>query len=178
MGSCVSCNLALTPNPYFALSKSGNDYQINLIPLPLTTLLRASIQADLAAGTTVVIDRYYYSGCVYSAAKLNPKLDLVWARHPEVGLPRPDICVFLDISAEDAAKRGGYGEEKYEQQEMQVQVRRLFNELMASKDGEDFVKIDAGRPLEEVKVAVSEAVRRAMEEVDGEERPLRFVEAW
>jgi dTMP kinase len=123
----------------------------------------------------VIIDRYYYSGCVYSAAKLNPTLDLTWARHPEVGLPRPDLCVFLDISTEEAAKRGGYGLEKYEQQEMQVQVRRLFNELMASKDGEDFVRIDAGRPLDEVKAAVAEAVSVAMEKVDREERPLRIV---
>src|SRR5579871_4898312 len=74
----------------------------------------SSIITALEAGTTVVIDRYYYSGCVYSAAKDNPTLNLEWARHPEVGLPRPDICIFLNISAEDAAKRGGYGEERYE----------------------------------------------------------------
>jgi dTMP kinase len=29
------------------------------------------IKAEIASGTTVVIDRYYYSGIVYSAAKDN-----------------------------------------------------------------------------------------------------------
>ncbi|KAJ4307375.1 Thymidylate kinase, partial [Neodidymelliopsis sp. IMI 364377] len=63
------------------------------------------------ANKTVIIDRYYYSGIVYSAAKQNPSLSLEWCRNPDVGLPRPDLCLFLDISAEAAAQRGGYGTE-------------------------------------------------------------------
>ncbi|KAI0618626.1 Thymidylate kinase [Pyrenophora tritici-repentis] len=89
-------------------------------------------------------DRYYYSGCVYSAAKQNPNMSLEWCRNPELGLPRPDLCIFLDISAEDAAKRGGYGAEKYEKKDMQDRVRVLFETLMQRKEGEDFVRIDAG----------------------------------
>src|ERR1700761_1730726 len=91
--------------------------------LSILTFPRSAIEKDIKLGTTVVIDRYYYSGCVYSAAKNNPSLDLAWARQPEEGLPRPDLCVFLDISAEAAANRGGFGGEKYEIPEMQVRVR-------------------------------------------------------
>jgi dTMP kinase len=105
-------------------------------------------------------------------------LDLEWARHPEEGLPRPDLCVFLDIGSEEAAKRGGYGEEKYERKEMQDRVRELFDVLMEKKDGEDFVRIDAGRELEDVHGSVMEAVRTAMERVDREDVPLRFVKPW
>ncbi|PHH68089.1 hypothetical protein CDD80_269 [Ophiocordyceps camponoti-rufipedis] len=47
----------------------------------------------LAEGTTIVCDRFYHSGMVYSAAKDNPSLTLSWARGPEVGLPRPDAVV-------------------------------------------------------------------------------------
>jgi len=37
-----------------------------------------------------------------------------WCKLPDVGLPAPDLVVFLDMTVEDAAKRGEYGEERYE----------------------------------------------------------------
>jgi dTMP kinase len=135
----------------------------------------SSIKNDVNAGTTVIVDRYYYSGCVYSAAKHNPSLSLEWCRQPDVGLPRPDLCLFLDIAAEDAAKRGGYGTEKYEKKEMQDRVRELFETLMQKKEGEDFVRVDAGRSMEEVQKKIRDEVERCLGE---EERPLRVVGGW
>lgn len=84
----------------------------------------------------------------------------------------------MDISAEDAAKRGGYGTEKYEKKEMQDRVRGLFNVLMQSQDREDIVMVDAGGSLEEVQITVREEVRKAMERVDRDELPLRKAEPW
>ncbi|GAB7347052.1 hypothetical protein MBLNU459_g3192t1 [Dothideomycetes sp. NU459] len=135
-----------------------------------------SIEADIKAGITVVVDRYYYSGCVYSAAKQNPSLDLTWARRPEEGLPRPDLCLFLDISAENAAKRGGFGEERYEKKELQDRVRQLFAEIRATQDGADFVTIDAGQSLEEVEAAIRHEVETCMNSVDASSAPLRHVQ--
>ena len=123
----------------------------------------------------MIIDRYYYSGCVYSAAKQNPSLSLEWCRQPDVGLPRPDLCLFLDIAAEDAAKRGGYGTEKYEKKEMQDRVRELFETLMQRQEGEDFVRVDAGRRKEEVQKKIRDEAERCLGE---EERPLRVVGGW
>ena len=91
-----------------------------------------SIRQAIESGTTVVIDRYYYSGIVYSAAKGKPSLSMLWARQPDIGLPRPDAVVFLDISPEKAQERGGFGEEKYETKEMQRRVRALFSELLTN----------------------------------------------
>jgi dTMP kinase len=137
------------------------------------------MQTDLQAGTTIIVDRYYYSGCVYSAAKHIPGLDLAWARHPEEGLLRPDLCVFLDISPEEAAKRGGYGDEKYEKREMQDRVRVLFGELM-EKNGEreDLEVVDAGRGVKEVHQSVLKVVREKIEKVDAEGRELTTVIPW
>ncbi|KAF3771100.1 hypothetical protein M406DRAFT_19190, partial [Cryphonectria parasitica EP155] len=116
----------------------------------------------LASGTTIICDRYYYSGMVYSAAKHNPALPLSWARSPEVGLPRPDLVVFLDLDGAAAEKRGGWGGERYEKREMQARVRELFwglkrGELQgvvgaggASEEAEDLVVVDAGGSVEEV----------------------------
>lgn len=143
-----------------------------------TNKQRPTIQAELAAGTIVIIDRYYYSGCVYSAAKQNPSLTLEWCRHPEVGLPRPDLCLFLDIAAEDAAKRGGYGSEKYEKKEMQDRVRELFETMMGRGEGEEFVRVDAGKALDEVAARIREEVDRCVERVDKAQIPLRTVGEW
>ncbi|KAI4268604.1 MAG: hypothetical protein L6R38_007795 [Xanthoria sp. 2 TBL-2021] len=124
-------------------------------------------------GTTVVIDRYYYSGAVYSAAKNNPNLTLEWAIQPEIGLPKPDLCIFLDISATDAAARGGFGSERYETSEMQKRVRNLFRELLRKPQNKEMVFVNAGESIEEVHEAMHRLVNVLFE---GEElhKPLKF----
>ena len=124
----------------------------------------------------VVIDRYYYSGIVYSAAKENPALSLDWARQPDVGLPRPDAVIFLDISPEAAQQRGGFGNEKYETNDMQKRVRTLFSELMADGDKQEDVRIvDAGQSSERVETEIWTIVERLISS-DTLERPLRAVQ--
>lgn len=112
----------------------------------------------------MIVDRYYYSGIVYSAAKNNPGLSLQWAREPEVGLPRPDICIFLDIAPEVAAQRGGYGIEKYETCDMQLRVRELFHQLRNQPGCDDIVPIDAARSLDDVQCDIQKAVTDALTE--------------
>ena len=116
----------------------------------------------LEAGTTLVVDRYSYSGAVYSAAKLRPDLSLEWAWSQEVGLPRPDVVVFLTVSAGVAAKRGGFGEERYETDLMQGRVRGMFEELWRRVEGEGVVVVDADGRLEEVERRVLERVRERL----------------
>ncbi|KAI1437284.1 thymidylate kinase-domain-containing protein [Xylaria sp. CBS 124048] len=84
------------------------------------------IKSELAAGHTIICDRFYHSGIVYSAAKQLPSLSLSWAKAPEVGLPRPDMVLFLDLEESVARARGGWGGEVYEKGEMQRRVRELF----------------------------------------------------
>ncbi|KAI5924186.1 thymidylate kinase-domain-containing protein [Camillea tinctor] len=84
------------------------------------------IKAELEAGHTIICDRFYHSGIVYSAAKQLPSLSLLWAKAPEVGLPRPDMVLFLDLEESVARERGGWGGEVYEKGEMQRRVRELF----------------------------------------------------
>jgi dTMP kinase len=125
-----------------------------------------------------VIDRYYYSGCVYSAAKHNPTLSLQWARKPDEGLPRPDVCVYLTISPDEAAKRGGFGEERYERQEMQERVRSLFGELQKAAEQDDFVEVDGGRALDDVEADVLKVVETCIAAVDKSKQPMKVVEPW
>ncbi|KAG9686243.1 thymidylate kinase, partial [Aureobasidium melanogenum] len=164
-------------NNYLQGQSEQEDHVIHLLFSANRWEAVASIEADINAGTTVVIDRYYYSGCVYSAAKNNPSLNLAWCRHPEEGLPRPDLCLFLDISAEDAAKRGGWGEERYEKKELQDRVRQLFADIRATDDGSDFVTIDAGQSLEDVESAIRRHAETCISTTD-DSSPLRRIQPW
>lgn len=95
---------------------------------------------------------------VYTAAKQNPSLPLPWARAPEVGLPRPDLVVFLDLSPDEARERGGWGDERYEKAEMQERVKGLFWGLKKGEiegvayreEKEDLVVVDAGGTVDDV----------------------------
>lgn len=130
------------------------------------------ITDDIAKGTTIIIDRYYYSGAIYSAAKDNPHLSLEWAVQPDIGLPKPDLCLFLDISPVDAAARGGFGNERYETNEMQRRVRDLFYELLRKPSNKEMVLVDGGRSVEEVH---GNMVRLAVKVIECEtvSRPLQ-----
>ena len=138
-----------------------------------------AIENYISSGTTVVIDRYSYSGCVYSAAKENKSMDLAWCRQPEVGLPRPDLCLFLDISAKDAAKRGGFGTERYEKQDLQDRVRQLYAEMREHEDErEDIVIVDAGKSIEEVEEEILRIVKEAKKQNEERVLALRHIRPW
>ncbi|KAL8377920.1 hypothetical protein RB595_008551 [Gaeumannomyces hyphopodioides] len=146
-----------------------------------------TITSLLASGTTVVCDRYYHSGIVYSAAKRNPTLTLPWARAPEVGLPRPDLVLFLDLDEGQARARGGWGGEAYERGEMQRRVRELFwglsmgrieltgeaaaaaavvSELRFRQEEEDLHVVDASPSVEDVAEEIWKVVRPRVEAVE------------
>ncbi|KAI8293415.1 thymidylate kinase [Colletotrichum sp. SAR11_240] len=143
------------------------------------------IKSLLASGTTVLCDRYYLSGIVYSAAKQNPSLNLHWARAPELGLPRPDLTLFLDLDESVAKERGGWGGEVYEKAEFQRRVRELFWGLHRGRIGpdgmlgeedrkdadfcqekEDLVVVDAGASVEEVAEEIWTKVGPRLEAVE------------
>jgi dTMP kinase len=116
--------------------------------------IRASIERDLTAGKIILCDRYAYSGCAFTAAK---GLPFEWCRSPDIGLPEPDIVLFLDVSPEVAKTRGGYGDERYENELMQRNVRQIFKDIGASV-GQKWVTIDANQTLEEVESKIIDTI--------------------
>ncbi|XP_075919529.1 thymidylate kinase-like [Petromyzon marinus] len=89
---------------------------------------RASlIREKLQAGVTLVVDRYAFSGVAFTAAK--PGFDPEWCRHPDVGLPRPDLVLFLSVPPAHAQQRGRYGDERYEHAAFQQRVLQRYDEL-------------------------------------------------
>jgi dTMP kinase len=67
-----------------------------------------------------------------------PKL---WCRFPDMGLPAPDLILFLDISPEQAKLRGGYWEERYKRETRNAGlgvawVRSIYQRLGSEMQGE------------------------------------------
>lgn len=92
---------------------------------------REALISALLLGTTLVVDRYAYSGVSYSAAKGVPGMDIEWCRNPDIGLPAPDLVVYLRVTNAVAAARSGFGEERYEKAEFQDKVRGVWRERLA-----------------------------------------------
>lgn len=76
--------------------------------------------------------------------------------------------MFLNVSEEEAAKRGGWGEERYEKGEMQRRVREGFEGLKGSggEEGEDLRVVDAGGNVDVVEGRIWEVVKGRVEEVE------------
>ncbi|KAF8698240.1 hypothetical protein AX14_001171 [Amanita brunnescens Koide BX004] len=105
-----------------------------------------------ATPTLILADRYAFSGIAFSHAK---GLPYTWCRAPEIALPAPDLTLFLDISPEKARERGGYGQERYEKEEMQRKVREVFLRMAGEMGGgtdrrSRWITVDAGRDVEQV----------------------------
>jgi dTMP kinase len=127
-----------------------NDQAIHLLYTANRWELAKQITSLLAGGTTVVCDRYWFSGTAYSAAK---GLDVGWCRAPEAGLPEPDLVLFIDVEPEVLQTRKGFGAERYERLEFQRKVRAVFKRL-AAEDPQKWVEIDGSQSLDEVTQAV------------------------
>jgi dTMP kinase len=150
-------------NKYLAGHAQQEDHSIHLLFSANRWEAIGDIISDIDRGITVIVDRYSFSGAVYSAAKDNPNLSLRWAWAPEIGLPRPDVTSFLHISPQDAARRGGFGSERYETARMQSRVRELFGELFAKLGEGTAHNIDAGRPIGEVANDVLQPVLKCIQ---------------
>jgi dTMP kinase len=97
-------------NNYLASTTDMDDRTIHLLFSANRWEANKSIHASLEAGTTLICDRYAYSGAAFTSAK---GLDLEWCKNPDRGLPAPDAIIYLDMPIEEAAKRGDFGEERY-----------------------------------------------------------------
>lgn len=114
----------------------------------------ASIVEDLANGVTIVCDRYAFSGVAYSAAK---GLSFEWCQSPDVGLPMPDCAFFLHLSPEVGKTRANFGDERYENHEMQARVREEFQRAELHV-GVNWRSIDASRDMEDISNEIAATV--------------------
>lgn len=126
-----------------------NDYLSRKIELPDRSVhllfsanrweLEPEIRKQIESGVTLIVDRYCYSGIVFTSAK--QCIDFKWCCGPENGLPKPDLVMFLKISIEEMAKRSGFGNERYENIEFQNTVDQNYEKFR----NDNFLRIDAAQ---------------------------------
>jgi len=154
---------------YLRSKTESDDHAIHLLFSANRWEASSSIIKDLEEGTIVICDRYAYSGVAFSAAKEAPGLSYEWCRSPEIGLPAPDLVVFLDVFPAQARERGGYGDERYENEKMQTQVRKLFEKLETeTMRGKTTVwaTVDANGTKEEVAADIWNSVYAVLEKCE------------
>ena len=133
------------------------------------TDVQNGIQARLAAGNTVLLDRYYYSTFAYQGYAT----DMRWAMDIHFGCPeitKPDLTLFLTMPPEKClaritANRAADEMEIYETMETLTAVSRQFDAVFdALKDRDHIVYIDADGSVDEVHRRITEAVEAAFPE--------------
>ncbi|XP_033117893.1 thymidylate kinase-like [Anneissia japonica] len=143
-------------NEYLSQKCELEDHAIHLLFSANRWEALPKIKELIHSGTTVVIDRYAYSGVAFTAAK--PGFQIDWCKICDSGLPRPDLVLFLKISIEDAANRAGFGGERYEKTDFQAEVSKNY-ELLRDND---WRTVEAGRSIEEVHEDIKQLTMKAM----------------
>ncbi len=116
-------------------------------------------------GTTVIMDRYAYSGLAYSTAK---GLEWDWCRAADAGLPKPDAVIYLDLPLSKQAERSGWGKERFEKSEFQENVARAYNAMRA----DNWRWVNADQDQTEVTSDVLKIVEDVQTRVDAFPKPL------
>lgn len=120
-------------------SKKVDDHAMHLLFSANRWELNKKIRHTIAQGTTVIIDRYSYSGIAYSCSKRD--LTMEWCCETEKGLPKPDLVIYLELPSEAQYKRPGFGDERFETKELQELVRIQYERLM-DISREQWLRID------------------------------------
>jgi dTMP kinase len=116
----------------------------------------------LEDGYTVITDRYYLSSYAYQSAHV----DLHWvmqANSLSEDLLRPDLTIYIDITAEESVERLRKGREKielYETLENLQKVRNKYFEVMELVKGKEKIFItDGNRSAEDISKDIWDALQ-------------------
>lgn len=136
-------------NSYLSNSTEIDDGCIHLLFSANRWEKKKEMEQRLSEGTTLIVDRYAFSGVAFTAAKGVQGMDRAWCMGCDVGLLAPDAVLFLSLSAEEQERRGDFGEERYEKREFQAKVREAFDGLKEEYKGR-WETVDAGGTMDEV----------------------------
>ena len=110
---------------------------------------KPQIELWLAAGTTIVCDRYVASSIAYGEAH---GLDPQWLAEMQRFLPRADLTILLDIAPDSAAARKSANRDRYERDLALLSRVRDSYQRQAQQPG--WVRLDGARPTEAVAIEV------------------------
>lgn len=149
-------------NAYLVKKSEIEDHSVHLLFSANRWEKQPSMMELLKAGTTLIVDRYAFSGVAFTAAK--PGFDIDWCKQPDIGLPKPDLVCYLTLDIEAAAKRGTFGVERYERTDFQKKVFNNFDKLKDSS----WKEIDADKSVDDLHCEILDIVKRTMNSVENQ----------
>lgn len=144
--------------------QGGTQHSLDWVTL---ALLFAADRADhvenvvrpaLARGAVVVSDRYDLSSLAYQSVSAgSPRGAVSWIRELNSRVPRPDLTIVLDVSAEIAERRRrarAHADELFEVPELQERLAETYKRAESLVPNDPLVHLDGEAPLREVTRAV------------------------
>ena len=152
----LGCDSMNFPNRNNNIGHIIDDYLNNKsqIPKEVITLLFCSnryefkdvINNKLNNENHFVLNRYSYSGAVYSDKELD------WVLNIDKYMPQPDLVIYLDINPIDASSRDDYGFEKYENLDYQKKIYEKYEKF------DFFFRVDATKSVEEINNVIMDKI--------------------
>ncbi|KAH8309407.1 hypothetical protein KR059_009228 [Drosophila kikkawai] len=179
-----SSSIGQVINSYLTNSKDLPDEVIHLMFSANRWEHMNQIKQQLLKGTTLIVDRYSYSGVAYSAAK---GLDFDWCYAPEKGLLKPDAVFYLKTSVDSLTNRGQYGEERwvigvslpltddlyqlshysYEKVEFQSRVAQVFDRI-CYREASYWHQFDASQSAEDLHMRITSIAEDLLQKVEAQ----------
>ncbi|XP_010559515.1 PREDICTED: thymidylate kinase isoform X2 [Haliaeetus leucocephalus] len=128
---------------YLVKEKNLEDHAVHLLFSANRWEHVPSMREKLRQGITLVVDRYAFSGVAFTSAK--------------------------DLSPEEAAERGNFGNERYENSSFQEKVLQSFYHLMKDKTL-NWKTMDASKSIEDLHREIKTIAEETMQEVQN--KPL------
>jgi dTMP kinase len=121
--------------------------------------IQREVEAQLAAGTTVVSDRWYHSSLAYQGTGAERD----WIAALNARARRPDLTIFLEVRPEVAAQRravAGRVQELFDDVRMQEEVAAGYQATIAelTAQGERIEIVDGEAPPDMVSAAIARLV--------------------
>ncbi|CAL5361967.1 unnamed protein product [Camellia sinensis] len=144
---------------YLANKSELDDHAIHLLFSANRWEKRSLMENKLRSGTTLIVDRYSFSGVAFSSAK---GLDIEWCKAPEMGLLAPDLVLYLDIPPELGDSWSSIKRLKEEAMEGRDTSSLSFKEKLPAHIRYSMMPhgrtIDACLPIEDVEKQLQEVV--------------------
>lgn len=147
---------------YLKQESTLDDRAIHLLFAANRWELVPKMMEKLQNGVTLVVDRYSFSGVVYSGAK--PSLSMDWCKGAEKGLPKPDVVFYLDIPVDEVTKRSTFGDERYETKTFQERVAENYRSLF----DDSWQSINANRDIETIHGEILERTKAILQKTKDE----------
>lgn len=146
-------------NKYLEGSADLDDHAIHLLFSANRWEVVPKMLKSLNNGISLIVDRYAYSGVAFSAAKKG--MNLEWCKQSDVGLPKPDLVLYLELPPGTNTSRSGFGDERYENEEFQKKVKHVYSSL---KD-DSWKVVNADQNIQDVHLEIKNHAKQAIENI-------------